>query len=847
MYPAKKFADRCGIKLFSASHCDIPGISWGVCRALCDADVKFLAADFPHYFEWGHKGLVEFWNSKEAFGYSGPGACYWKAPDGKKLLMWDSKTYVPESWDESFVEETINQIKADKYPYEVFRATVKTSNVDNSCFITDYADAALEWNKKYAYPHLVTSTNEMFYNAFLENAEKIGVEIPEMSGDMPGQDYPLGAMSMATLTMSARKTQARLVAAEKLMALVKDDEMVKNQDKLIEEIWRDLLFADDHAYGHHFSAGPAMKASYWEKGVMAMRAEANTQDVMDKAIASIADRIKEDGSDLRLVIFNPSNEEISSGLMVQMREFDNCGTTIYGSNADPTKLKGYVLNNRRRVNPEKEFWADGKFDLVDLETKKSIPYYLEDRQWDDPEYYAPESEGLGMGTNRYGFLENPGGLKRVLCFVAEDVPAFGYKCYALLPKEDTCAVAKPQTAQYVENGIYRIKVDDGISGILDLRTGKELLDLNCPYRLGDVLVRNGRKTDVLRMKVIKTEVKQNSVLGEIKIYGEVDGAHDIVIKVTVWQNQERIDAALRILKSAKPLQTMFMVFPFLGDGFKYEGMLCELEPAVNTVPGAQSDFLTVKDYVKVKKSNILWSSADTAVVALGKLWPGYISPAHSCIFERENHTPLKAEDFEGSGVIYAMLSTNNFCTNFMCSQVFDGVYKFSFGAYENADETFCALWGEQVQNPVIPQFTDRTRGDLPVSDSLISSDGLQVIMFKETEDKKAYIARIWNHSADVLPLKLKVDGRTITDFVLCDALENELYIKNAVFEDVVITVKQKVTEILPNTVITVRFNMHSIEVEKSMIRTGVRRLRDPFILLDDGVYYMYGTDVFGDN
>ena len=32
-----------------------------------------------------------------------------------------------------------------------------------------------------------------------------------------------------------------------------------------------------------------------------------------------------------------------------------------------------------------------------------------------------------------------------------------------------------------------------------------------------------------------------------------------------------------------------------------------------------------------------------------------------------------------------------------------------------------------------------------------------------------------------------------------------------------------------------------------MIKTGVKRLRDPFILIDDGTYYMYGTDVFGDN
>lgn len=47
LYPAYKFAKECGVSLYSASHCDIPGASWGLCRALCDAGIHFLAVDFP--------------------------------------------------------------------------------------------------------------------------------------------------------------------------------------------------------------------------------------------------------------------------------------------------------------------------------------------------------------------------------------------------------------------------------------------------------------------------------------------------------------------------------------------------------------------------------------------------------------------------------------------------------------------------------------------------------------------------------------------------------------------------------------------------------------------------------
>ena len=90
MYPANELAEKCGIKISTAVHNDIPGVSWGLCRALCDAGIEFLAADFPKYYDWGFEGLVSFWDSVSAYGYEGPGACYWKAQDGKRLLLWNS-------------------------------------------------------------------------------------------------------------------------------------------------------------------------------------------------------------------------------------------------------------------------------------------------------------------------------------------------------------------------------------------------------------------------------------------------------------------------------------------------------------------------------------------------------------------------------------------------------------------------------------------------------------------------------------------------------------------------------------------------------------------------------------
>lgn len=538
-----------------------------------------------------------------------------------------------------------------------------------------------------------------------------------------------------------------------------------------------------------------MKASYWEKGSRAFRAEADVHDVHDKALASIADRVEKTNADLRLIVFNPSSVSVSKGCEAAMREFDNCGTKLYYSNDNPEMLKGYILNNRRRVNPEEDYWNDGLFDLVDTATGKSVPYYIDDLNWDDPHYYAPESFGLGSGTERYGFFEKPGGMKRILRFVAEDLPPFGYKVYDLV-KKDTSRAENPSKVRAIDNGIYKISVDKkGIKSIIDKRSGKELLDKKSPYRLGDVLVRIARNRDAEKMTVVKTDVKQNSICGEIKLYATLDGAHEIVVRVLLWNGVDRIDTALHILHSAKPLQTMFMAFPFVGKGFKYEGTLCEIEPVKDAVPGAQSDFLSVKDYVRVKDSNILWNSKDTGVVALGELWPGYISPAHSCVMKDEQHYPLTEEQLSRSGNIFAMLTANNFGTNFMCSQSFDGVYKFSFGAYVGElDDSFCALWGDSEQNPPVTQFTDRTKGGLPVCQSLITCDGFHCLMLKLSDDKQHYIARFWNHASDKEALSVKIKGTEITEFSVCDVFGNELESAKAVSvePESVITVKFKV-------------------------------------------------------
>lgn len=793
LYDAAAFAKKCGVTLKTAMHNDVPGISWGMCRCLCDCKIPYLNAAFPPYYDWGYENLVSFWDSQAAYGYKGPGACFWCSPNGEKVLLWNTNSYEQTKSSSHWLEERLDQLEEFGYPFETYKETVKVSNIDNSCYSGEYADFVAQWNEQYEFPHLISGTNTAFFDALCKEIEEKKIEIPHISGEMPGQDYPLGAMSMASITSTALRTQHKAVVAEKLLTVTEEYHQTRPYDQVLKEVWYDLLISDDHAYGHQFPAGPSMRASYWEKGSYAMRAEANTHDLVDKAMSSLTDRI-DSGSDdsLKLLVFHPGQTRETRGVKVAMRELDNCGTEIFTDNHDKTALKGYLLDHRRRVNPEEKFWKKGEFELIDIETGRSVPYFIQEQKWDDAEYDAPERAGLGSGTNRYGFFEHPGGMKQVLHFVAQDLPPFGYRCYSLVKRETSHALSSPGPCKELNNGIYRICTDKrGICSVKDLRSGDELLDLNSPHRLGEVLVRNKREETAHVMKVKKTETRQNDVYGEIKLYGEIDGAYEVSVTVSLWQGNDRIFLDLHLLKGAKPLQTMFIAFPFAGNGFRYESVLSEQEPANHIVPGGQSDFLTVKDYVHVKGSDILWSSSDTGVVSLGGLKKGYLSPAHSCIMEQETHLPFK-EDAFCSGSVYAMLSCNNFGTNFMCSQVFRGVYHFSFGVNKGVTDEIAALWGECEQNPVVTQFTDRNKGDLPPAASLIDTGLLHCLTVKRREDGSGYLVRLWNHGKTTKPVRLWYKGQEITEFVVCNGLEEELGFSQHV-------------EIAPNDVLTLKF------------------------------------------
>lgn len=767
LYPAQKIARETGVPIISAEHNDIPGFSWGYCTALCRAGIRFFVPGLPDYYAWGGNNLTSFWDTDAIFGSKNPGAFWWESPEGDRLLFWCNNTGCGGDCNPAMptLLPTLQKLEDENWPHSVLRWPVQGGNRDNSPYIPDYADFIREWNKKYAYPHLVCSTETRFYHSFLA---QLKTELPTLRGGVDGQDYPTASTSQMSSSAVARETHALYRHAEILYSLAHGDEEMYDQTARLQGAMRDMLLADEHAYGFTYPASKGQRASFWEHGVYAMRANANTHDVLAKSMASIADRIKSSYTGYRMTVFNTSGMAGNYAVAAPLRDPDNCGTELHRSKTTGC-LRIYELNNRMQATPQNGY-LEGKFILRDAQTGDEIPYVIERIYWDDPNELSGLRAGIGTGTNRMGFFENPAGASlEIHCSMS--MPAYGYRTLELVPCENVAALAKHEVFHNIENEYYRIRYDDtGLLGITDLSDGTELFDELCGNAPCSVLIRNGNDKYVSQMRVLNTTAWRSDVESVLVVRGEADGLYELVCRFSLMRGVDQIALDVRVVKNEKPLQTVFLSFPFKGSGLRYQGTLFDGKPAEMSLPGAHTDAISVQDWILCEDSDIVWNSANAPVVYLSHFWDGYISPAHRCIADNRIHQPLKPEAFD-TGHIYSMLTCNNFGTNFFPSQLSSAVFSYAFAKLHGRD---LAAWGLSANMHPTTILTDRCRGDLPLSADLICADNIRILALKRAENGNGYILRLKNDAKTDVKTPISVWGRDIMLLAECDVVERDI-------------------------------------------------------------------------
>ena len=785
LYPVARLKRLYGVPVTSAEHNDITGFSWGLAEALLGAGVRLLIPGLPLYYNWGYAGLESFWDQTTLLRNGGPDAFRWQTPAGGELLVWcngsgcggDSRASLPG------LVETLERLERQDWPYQTLRWPVTGANSDNSPYRMDFSDTVRDWNARWVSPHLVSSTNARFYSDFSQ--EDLGA-IKVFRGELPGQDYPVGAMSTAAATGVNRRTHAGLSNAETAATAASLLRGADYPQADLDEAWRGMILHDEHTWGFQFPAGPAAAAAQVEKAAHAFRAAALAQDVSAKALAALGVSSEGVVSGPCILVFNDLGTPRSGVIRMPLRPLDNIQrvlTPVTQPGAMEEYLQVTSLPGRDHVILSLDFLA-GHFDLVDCATGRAVPYQIEElRDGETPLPFSAERLGLGSGSKRLGLFEVPLAVKLDLVFLAADVPSCGYKTYALRVRQQRTRPRFPnllrQTAETIENEYYRVSADrSGLIRIYDNEAGRELIDEQAPHRLGALVVRAPEGRAWVSCQKTMRKGPSGPVSVSLDLRGDAHGHPSIYQRVTLAQGQKQVDLAVNVLKDTTPLLDAHLAFPFNipQAQIRYEGVLAALTPVIDFLPGAQSDRLAVQNWVRVGNDqfSLLWSSLDAPVASLGNLWEGYVSPAHRCFLPESirNHRRLTEEDFQRSW-IYSLLFANNFGTNFAVSQTGYALFRYRFSTQIGPiTDQAASAWGQAAVTELEPALFP----GMPAvpSASLLHVDGAQVLAFKKAENGRGLILRVWNPGPGVSRCRVSFPGLDVSILRRTNLVEEDI-------------------------------------------------------------------------
>jgi len=291
---------------------------------------------------------------------------------------------------------------------------------------------------------------------------------------------------------------------------------------------------------------------------------------------------------------------------------------------------------------------------------------------------------------------------RTVRFVAQDIPAVGYRCYAIRAGPPGDLVE--QESNVLENAHYRVTLDPesaGIRSVVDLDTNQELVESGHAYRFNQHVYVTGADRLPNRLVQYSTvspvpELQVHAARGgrllsvERHPFGivarmEATNIHHPRIETTVilHAHEKKLELINRIEKRmVYDKEAAYFAFPFAmaSPHFRYGIQNGVIDPATDMLPGAGREWFTVQDWVSLATEGqaITWTPVDAPLVTFGDIargtWPREFGARPGTVFSyvMNNYTPEGYQAGQGGTFEFRYVLTS--------SRVFDAVASARFGA-----------------------------------------------------------------------------------------------------------------------------------------------------------------------
>lgn len=676
LYPAFALQRRYGIPIRTAEHNDIPGMNWAYATVLAEAGIRYLAPGIPDYHRWGSKPCRPNYPESQLLPRGCPQAVYWEAQNGTRLLLYlhTQGADGDRQADLSNLPRVLLQLEQAGYPYSVLRYLVSGGFRDNAPPIFDWAIAAREWNRRWAFPRLVMGNNHRFFTAL---EAELGSAVPTVRGDYPGTDYVIGALSTTQETGTSRLATDRLLSAERLGSVAAHTAWVPYPVRDLEQAYLDLLAADEHVWGLASVSGWAKEAHHRERAVYSARAMALAEDVTVKSAHAIADQVMLHEPGYSIVVFNPLEFERTGPVELPFIQEPLCHAPMFAASAAGGEAAARVrhaspLLGRAPFFLPEAYLADD-FHLEDCATGEVVPHErvaLDSEMEASPFAAERFAEGQARPRNRHHVL-----------FVPPPVPALGYRTLRLVPGRQRSAVATDLSSgpDWIENAHYRITFNPESGAVLSLfdKAGdRELVDRTAPFVLGELFGRtigNGEPVRAEGARLVR--VDRGNVRVRVITDQPLPGVPQCRREILLYRGLPWVEVRLRALKDAGGLSRFLVAFPFAvpQPRFVREGTFGAIRPIEDQWPQTCTNVFCAQHWVHVGPATGAWgitlSAREAPVWQFSALWPDAISPAHVGVQETDIDTAFLSDPAQlDRGHLYSYVACNNFRTNFYVSQ-----------------------------------------------------------------------------------------------------------------------------------------------------------------------------------